>query len=330
MKHDLKITIFLIALFFISQIAGLSLIAYDATPTLIVDSVTNQSTMVVLYEETAAGPRPEVSGYGSLLYIVIGVGIGTLLILLLMKFRLGGKIWKAWYFLAVLMAITITIGVFTQDWIAFIIAAMLASLKLIYKNVYVHNFTEILMYAGIALLLVPLFNIIWASVLLILISIYDMYAVWKSKHMVKLAKFTMKQNLFPGVAINYSEKDKSKSKGKKQSTVISHSIKSSDKHSAQKKVKSKGASEMRQAILGGGDIIFPLIFAGTILTGLLGMGFEKIIAVAISLIVSVTTGVALYLLFYYAKKDRFYPAMPFVSAGCFAGLGIVLALLAFI
>jgi hypothetical protein len=35
---------------------------------------------------------------------------------------------------------------------------------------------------------------------------------------------------------------------------------------------------------------------------------------------------ALLLLFVKAGKDKFYPAMPFISAGCFAGLGIVWAL----
>ena len=31
---------------------------------------------------------------------------------------------------------------------------------------------------------------------------------------------------------------------------------------------------------------------------------------------------ALYLLFYYSKKGKFYPAMPFLSLGCFIGASL--------
>ncbi len=47
------------------------------------------------------------------------------------------------------------------------------------------------MYTGIAILFVPILNVFWMIILLIVISIYDAYAVWKSKHMVKMANFQM-------------------------------------------------------------------------------------------------------------------------------------------
>ena len=42
-----------------------------------------------------------------------------------------------------------------------------------------------------------------ASILLVLISIYDMIAVWKSKHMITLAKFQLDTKSFAGLAMNY-------------------------------------------------------------------------------------------------------------------------------
>ncbi len=64
------------------------------------------------------------------------------------------------------------------------------------------------------------------------------------------------------------------------------------------------------AILGGGDITFPLIFAGVILrtTGLLPALF--IIGAAF---------ISLMLLFIFAKKGKFYPAMLFLTPGCIVG-----------
>ena len=72
---------------------------------------------------------------------------------------------------------------------------------------------------------------------------------------------------------------------------------------------------MSTAILGGGDVAFPLLFSGVLLktTG----GFVA------PVITTLTTTVALALLFYYGEKGKFYPAMPFITLGCLIGAGIV-------
>ena len=67
------------------------------------------------------------------------------------------------------------------------------------------------------------------------------------------------------------------------------------------------------AILGGGDVVFPIILAGVVLRTL---GFIP------ALIISIGATAALATLFYYSEKGKFYPAMPFISAGCFVGLAI--------
>ena len=82
-------------------------------------------------------------------------------------------------------------------------------------------------------------NLFAAFALMILLSIYDMYAVWTSKHMVSMAKFQTKSGVFAGVLMPYklpSFKPRAK----------------------------KGVVKMKMAILGGGDLGFPLIFAGVV------------------------------------------------------------------
>ena len=69
---------------------------------------------------------------------------------------------------------------------------------------------------------------------------------------------------------------------------------------------------------------FPLIFSGTVMESLIIKGFGLGASFWIANIVTITTATALFLLLYFAKKDRFYPAMPFVTAGCVAGYLIVL------
>jgi presenilin-like A22 family membrane protease len=82
----------------------------------------------------------------------------------------------------------------------------------------------------------------------------------------------------------------------------------------------------KTAILGGGDIVFPLIFTGAVMNGLILNGLTKSAAFMQASIIILTTTIALALLFIYAKKGKFYPAMPFVTAGCLVGWVIVLVI----
>ena len=50
---------------------------------------------------------------------------------------------------------------------------------------------------------------VWAAMLLLfLVACYDAYAVWKSKHMITLAKTFMKLRILPGVVVPYKVKDR--------------------------------------------------------------------------------------------------------------------------
>ena len=58
------------------------------------------------------------------------------------------------------------------------------------------------------MLFLPILNVIVAALLLIGISIYDMIAVWKTKHMVALAKFQIEQvGIFTGFFIPIMSKE---------------------------------------------------------------------------------------------------------------------------
>src|SRR4030042_5906356 len=159
-----------------------------------------------------------MSGIGTFAYIAIGLVIGALLILLIIRMK-KVNLWKAWFFVAVFLAISLALGVFLQTYIALIIALVLAILKIKKPNVFIHNLTEVLMYAGIAVFLVPILgdpakislgvipeNVLWAAILLIAISIYDFIAVFKSKHMVKMAKFQTQSKVFAGLFVPYTDR----------------------------------------------------------------------------------------------------------------------------
>lgn len=300
MKHTLPITIAFAALFIISQLAGLALISMSTEEIREVDGQT-----IIVYANTTIGERPETTGYETLIFIVIGVTIGTLALLFLVKHKKVNW-WKTWFFLAALITMSISIGVIIKpapEIYAWLIAIGLAAWKIYKPNPIVHNTTEILMYAGIAVLLVPILDVTIMIILLLLVSIYDAYAVWKSKHMVKMAKFTSDTNLFPGLRIAYSNKAKGAPQPQSATTP---------------------KKKARTGVLGGGDIAFPLLFTGTVMASLIAQGIAKPAAIFTASIITITTAISLIALFIYAKKDKFYPAMPFITAGCIAGYLIVL------
>jgi presenilin-like A22 family membrane protease len=305
MKHTGVVTAILIGIFVASQLIGLALLAAASAVTLNEDGTTTLS-----YEDTALGARPDTVGFGSFAYLIIGIALGTAVLLLLVRFKLV-NIWRVWFFIAVTLAMTVAIGALMNAWVAFLVALGLAYWKIFKPNMLVHNITEVLVYAGIALLIVPIFDVWYASLLFIVIAAYDAYAVWRSKHMVRMAEFQTDSKLFAGLTVPYGVEKKSVApKSAKRSTAKQSSMKNAP-------------DGRRIAILGGGDIAFPLLYAGVIFNSLLVAGMSKVAAYSYSLIIVAGAAIGLTALFLLAKKDKFYPAIPFLAAGCFVAYGVL-------
>ncbi|HLD39691.1 MAG TPA: presenilin family intramembrane aspartyl protease [Candidatus Nanoarchaeia archaeon] len=287
MKHSISMTIILLGIFLLAQFIGIAVL-YKY-----IDPAKSAATGKVEFKELPIGERPPVEEKTSFLPIIIAILIGTGFLLLLMKYNLIW-IWKVWFLLAAFFALTIAWDAFLPTTMAFVLAFIFAVWKVFRPNVLVHNFTELFIYGGLAAIFVPLFNLFSVIVLLLLISAYDAYAVWKSKHMITLAKSQAKAKIFAGLMLPY--KLGKVSLGKPKSGM---------------KIKVK---KVRTAILGGGDIGFPLIFAGVVLKE---MGLWQ------SLFIPFGALLGLAVLLWNGKENRFYPAMPFISAGCFVALGIV-------
>ncbi len=304
MKHNIRVTALLVLFFFLAQVVGLGIV-YSDIKIQNVTTETGQNITVVFHPETALGPRPEVHNFDALLMVLIGVLIGTALVLIIVKLNTV-KIWKAFFFFSVFLTITLSVGVFFSWYVAAVIGFLLALLKMWKRNIIVHNFTELLIYSGIAVLFAPLFEPLWVIILLLIISAYDMFAVWKSKHMVKMAEFQIEADVFAGLSIPYKSKQKLKTKTSKTS---------------------KNSGEYSQAILGGGDVAFPLIFAGVVMESLIKAGalFGPLVFLK-TLAIPIITAAVLFLLLVFGKKGKYYPAMPFLTAGCLIGYELVLVI----
>ena len=222
---------------------------------------------------------PEAQKTVSFLPIMFFLLIITFIAVMLIRFR-AVTVWRAWFFLGIAVALLISFSAFIPEPLALAFAISIAAFKVYRPNFFVHNIGELFVYSGLAALFVPLLNIISISLLLVGISIYDIIAVWKTKHMIKLAKFQAQQRMFAGLLVPYKEKKKNP------------------------------GEVVRFAILGGGDVGFPMLFIVTVLRD-----FGMTMALTSLAFVSI----ALLLLLIFAQKNRYYPAMPYLSIGCFAG-----------
>lgn len=277
MKHDLNITLILIFLFLSSHVIGL----------FIIKNYLPQEKSLPLGIE-----KPQFNEKTSYIPIIISLLLATLLALLLIKLS-ALRLWKLWFFLSVFLTLAVAFTAFIPEIVALVLALIFSLLKIFKPNILIHNFTELFVYGGLAAIFVPVLSLWSITILLLIVSIYDMIAVWKTKHMISMAKFQAKSKIFAGLFVPYSPK-----------AEIPLQV--------NKKIKSKKI--YREAILGGGDIAFPLLFSGVILKTL---GFLP------ALILSLSAAVALLILFLLAEKKKFYPAMPFISIGCFIGYFLI-------
>jgi presenilin-like A22 family membrane protease len=242
--------------------------------------------------------------------IVFSFIFALAIILILMKYK-----WKfiirTWFFFVISLALGISIYAFIRNSVsnpqilALVIAVPLSYFKIFKPNVLTHNITELLIYPGIAAVFIPILTPLSIIGLLILISLYDMWAVWKSGIMQKMAKFQMEElRIFGGFLIpSASAKVKMQIKNLKQK----YKGKKMPKKFKTKKFK------VNIAMLGGGDVIFPIITAGV---------FMKSFGIIPAIFIIAGALGGLTFLFTITKKGKAYPAMPYISSGIFLGIAI--------
>ncbi|MFC1686237.1 presenilin family intramembrane aspartyl protease [Nanoarchaeota archaeon] len=321
MKHDSRVIGILILMFVVTQLIGLVVIdsySEKITKTYVIDGVEKNITLGEIPYDLEPPEIAPKDAFGS---ITIAFVIAVVLFFFLSKLRANLLI-QIWFTLVVFLTVAVALnGLLLKSyqplgieisivklfpWIAGAIAIPLTFFKTIKRNLIVHNVSELLIYPGLAAIFVPILRP-WSIVaLLLLISVYDMWAVWHSKFMIKLAKYQIENlKVFTGFFLPYVRQT-DRVKLKKIQTIKS-------KSKAMKAIK-KSKIKVSLALLGGGDVAFPLIFAGVVMRW--GTGFVP----ALFVVAGATLG--LLGLFIYSKKGKFYPAMPFITVGCLIGWGI--------
>jgi len=299
-KYNAKLMAILLGMFIITQLIGLYVVNFYIS-----------DSMQIPYGFDQTGEIEKDANFyaGFFISLVISFVIAIAFVMLLMKIN---SVWimRAWFFVVVALALGITLTVFTTklgliypSLIALILGIFFAYIKVYERNVLLHNATELLVYPGVAAIFVALLNLPFTIILLIGISVYDIWAVWHSGIMQKMAKYQINTlGVFSGFFVPYANK-----KIKEKIKLLRMKYKSN----IPLKVLKKNNIKVNLAILGGGDVIFPIIAAGVML---------KTFNLTAALCTMAGASFALLTLFIFSKKKKFYPAMPFITAGIFLGM----------
>ena len=315
MKHALRITIILLVMFLVTQFIGLFVVNHY---------INNENPLPYGFEPSREDTSicSDSSGilacFGVLIFQTIFFALAITLFLFLIRIKAKWFL-KTWFFLVVVISLAVSLAAFANiiniknaTLIALILAIIIGYIKVFRRNMLVHNFTELFIYPGVAAVITSLLfflfgklTLFFTILILIAISIYDIWAVWHSGIMQKMAKFQMNElGVLGGFLIPYADK-------KVKDKIRLLKLKFKNKDIPQSIIK-KNKIKVNIAILGGGDIVFPIIAAGVF--------FKTFHSFAGALCVILLATLALLYLFAFAKKKKFYPAMPYISTGIFIGM----------
>ena len=304
----------ILALFLITQLIGLAVIKTYTVGWEVKKTVTDETGIEreVVQNVTKVLPYgfepPEINPQVSLITIIIAIIVATFIILLLGRIH-ANLIIKLWFAFVVVITMAVAISTLLPAALALLISALLTYYKIFRRDLVIHNLTELLIYPGLAAVFVPILNIGVTVLLLIFLSFYDFYAVFKSKHMIELAKYQLQElKIFTGFFLPYMRREDYEKLQKLKKLKKLKGVEGKGKGKEQK-------FKVNVAILGGGDVAFPLIFAGVVLKSFNSFFYGTIIAVFSTL--------ALLFLLMTARKGKFYPAMPFITVGTLLGFGLV-------
>lgn len=236
-------------------------------------------------------------------YFFLVVGLSTALMLVLYKLK-ASLVIKAWFALAIFLTLNVFFSTFLEFIYAILATAIFFIIRYKTKRWQIRNLVDICAFAGAGALFGSMIGILPAIILLILLSVYDIVSVFYTKHMVSLAKSGVKSDTFMGISY-----PKASGISKEEKEVEGDSDKTDNKV----KSRTKEEKESKFGVLGGGDIIIPMIVSialikkFTILSGVFAVLFSAL---------------SLSVLLLKSKKGKFYPAIPPLAFGLFSGFSV--------
>lgn len=249
----------LLIIFLVAQTLGL----------LVADKLIQEKVTVTIVTDN---PDDVENSAGLFLYILFG----TAMLLILIKFVKGRFLFWALKAVESLAIFGTSLIVFAVFWdsilVVFLAIILVIARNVFYKNLHLRNISSTLATAGAGALIGVSLGVIPIIVFLIALSVYDYIAVFKTKHMVTIAKSVTKKNLSFTYALPTKE---------------------------------------HQFELGTGDLVMPLAFASSVLAATKGIhAFPYYFIPSILILLASLAGLVLTLGYLSKRIGKALPALP--------------------
>ncbi len=234
--------------------------------------------------------NPDDSANG--IALIVWILVSTALLLAALKFLKGhllDALLKVFEALAIFGASWLVFSIVLGDPLGLVLAAALVFCKNIFsKNILLRNIASVFATAGAGALIGTMLGIVPVIVFMVLLSIYDYIAVFKTKHMVSLAKAITKKNL----AFTYALPTK--------------------EHKFE---------------LGTGDLVIPLVFAVSIIgESIKAISYPAVFLPSIVILTASLAGLLLTIDFVSKRIGTALPALPLQTAFMIIAFGIMKAM----
>ena len=247
-------------------------------------------------------PIPKMETGPSLLWFGIAFIIVTGGILLALKYFKFKMPFGAMFAFLIFVGAHIVFSTFLPNIYAIVLAVAIVALRYLWPNILTQNIAIVISIAGISAQLGVLLTVPAVIILLIALSIYDVWAVFKTKHMITMAKGLMHRGMTPMIILPSDWRDF----GKKMKEVTTE------------KLRPSRTPLLKYMMLGTGDLAFPLVFAVSALSYSLLSAYAIVLGALVGIIVVhflMLTG-----------KFKALPALPPIAAGSIIAFAISLLL----
>ncbi|MDP3985352.1 MAG: presenilin family intramembrane aspartyl protease [bacterium] len=143
----------------------------------------------------------EPEGSFDLWYLVFLFLLATAMVLLLLRVAHGRIIFSTFFSLAMFVGIWFIADIFLPETVAIFAAAMFIIIRYLFPRVFIQNILVVLGIAGIAVsigLSVPWFTLL---VLAVILAVYDIIAVYGTKHMITMMRGLLAQGVIFALVI---------------------------------------------------------------------------------------------------------------------------------
>jgi len=246
-------------------------------------------------------PIPKMETGPSIFWFLIAFVIATGLILLALKFLKFRAPFGAVFAFLIFIGSHIVFSTFLPNIIAIVLAIGLVGLRFLWPNILTQNISMIIAVAGVSAQLGVLLTVPAVIILLIILSVYDVWAVFKTKHMIHLAKGLIQRGMPPMIVMPTSWKDFTRSMQEVQ----------------MEKLKPSKGRTMKYMMLGTGDLAFPLVFAVAALQYSLFSAYAVVAGALAGIVI-------IHVILTTQKQIRALPALPPIAIGSIIAFAISL------